>query len=80
MANATFEEFGATLLGMLVPGQKNKVWLAIQWEDSSSGCNCYLGLRQEIGLKNLIQSQFRHGSAKRSILSLRSLVRYSVNV
>jgi hypothetical protein len=25
------QQFGATLLGMLIPERKSKVWLAIQW-------------------------------------------------
>jgi len=28
---AILQQFGATLLGMLIPERKSKVWLAIQW-------------------------------------------------
>ena len=30
-AMAILQQFGATLLGMLIPERKSKVWLAIQW-------------------------------------------------
>ncbi len=30
-AIAILQQFGATLLGMLIPERRSKVWLAVQW-------------------------------------------------